>query len=159
MKTFEEKWTAWLDDQLRGKELADFEASLPDKAAAEAEKREAQKLGATPQTRTRRPRWATKNSSIINCANESQQKTRRRSTERESGDQFLVDDCPSGLVRCDIARLVSRLRIFRDAQPGTGGAIAISYTNLEYAGGSGVSPYATVSMFRSERRPGHGPVD
>jgi hypothetical protein len=46
MKTFEEKWTAWLDDQLTGKELAEFEASLPDKAAAEAEKRAAKKLGA-----------------------------------------------------------------------------------------------------------------
>jgi anti-sigma factor RsiW len=46
MKTFEEKWTAWLDGQLTGRELADFEASLPDKAAAEAEKRDARKLGA-----------------------------------------------------------------------------------------------------------------
>jgi anti-sigma factor RsiW len=45
MKTFEEKWTAWIDGQLSGKELAEFEASLPDKAAAEAEKRETQKLG------------------------------------------------------------------------------------------------------------------
>ncbi len=35
MKTFEEKWTAWLDDELSGNELAEFEASLPDKAAAE----------------------------------------------------------------------------------------------------------------------------
>src|SRR5712692_7647717 len=45
MKTFEEKWTAWLDGQLSGKELTDFEASLPDLAAAEAEKRDAKKLG------------------------------------------------------------------------------------------------------------------
>ncbi len=45
MKTFEEKWTAWLDGQLSGHELSEFEASLPDKAAAEAEKREAKKLG------------------------------------------------------------------------------------------------------------------
>ena len=45
MKTFEEKWTAWLDDQLTGRELAEFEASLPDKAAADAEKRGAKKLG------------------------------------------------------------------------------------------------------------------
>lgn len=45
MKTFEEKWTAWLDGQLTGKELEDFEASLPDKEAAEAEKRDATKLG------------------------------------------------------------------------------------------------------------------
>ena len=45
MKTFEEKWTAWLDDQLSGQELSEFEASLPDKAAAQAEKAEAKKLG------------------------------------------------------------------------------------------------------------------
>ena len=45
MKTFEEKWTAWIDGRLTGAELAEFEASLPDKAAAEAEKRDAQKLG------------------------------------------------------------------------------------------------------------------
>jgi anti-sigma factor RsiW len=46
MKTFEEKWTAWLDGRLSDKELAEFEASLPDKAAAEAERAEAKKLGA-----------------------------------------------------------------------------------------------------------------
>jgi anti-sigma factor RsiW len=46
MKTFEEKWTAWLDGRLGERELTEFEASLPDKAAAEAEKAEAKKLGA-----------------------------------------------------------------------------------------------------------------
>ncbi|HEV2840413.1 MAG TPA: hypothetical protein VGW39_03730 [Chthoniobacterales bacterium] len=46
MKTFEEKWTAWLDGELSGAELAEFEASLPDRAAAEEEKRDAKKLGA-----------------------------------------------------------------------------------------------------------------
>jgi anti-sigma factor RsiW len=46
MKTFEEKWTAWLDGRLSDRELAEFEASLPDKAAAEAEKAETKKLGA-----------------------------------------------------------------------------------------------------------------
>jgi len=46
MKTFEEKWTAWLDGQLSGRELSEFEAALPDKAAAETEKAEARKLGA-----------------------------------------------------------------------------------------------------------------
>jgi len=45
MKTFEEKWTAWIDGQLAGHELAEFEASLPDRAAAETEKRDALKLG------------------------------------------------------------------------------------------------------------------
>jgi hypothetical protein len=46
MKTFEEKWTAWLDGELSGAELAQFKAALPDRAAAEAEKRDAHKLGA-----------------------------------------------------------------------------------------------------------------
>src|ERR1041385_1468819 len=46
MKTFEEKWTAWLDGQLKGKELVEFEASLPDRTEAEAEKHETQKLSA-----------------------------------------------------------------------------------------------------------------
>jgi len=46
MKTFEEKWTAWLDGRLSDRELAEFEASLPDKAAAEAEKTDVKKLGA-----------------------------------------------------------------------------------------------------------------
>jgi hypothetical protein len=46
MKTFEEKWTSWLDGQLTGRELAEFEASLPDRAAAEAEKADAKKVGA-----------------------------------------------------------------------------------------------------------------
>lgn len=46
MKTFEEKWTAWIDGQLTGRELTEFEASLPDKTAAEAEKAQVKKLGA-----------------------------------------------------------------------------------------------------------------
>jgi len=46
MKTFEERWTAWLDGQLSGRELSEFEASLPDKAAAAAEKADGRKLGA-----------------------------------------------------------------------------------------------------------------
>src|SRR5258708_7280775 len=45
MKTFKEKWTAWLDGQLSRRELSEFEASLPDKAAADAEKADAKKLG------------------------------------------------------------------------------------------------------------------
>src|SRR5450755_774945 len=45
MKTFEEKFTAWIDGELAGKELVEFEASLPDKAAADLEKQDALKLG------------------------------------------------------------------------------------------------------------------
>ncbi len=45
MKTVEENWSAWIDDQLSGRELEDFLSSLPDRAAAEAEKRGAKQLG------------------------------------------------------------------------------------------------------------------
>ena len=46
MKTFEEKWTAWVDDELSDVERAEFEASLEDRAAAELEKNRLKKLGA-----------------------------------------------------------------------------------------------------------------
>lgn len=46
MKTFEENWTAWLDDRLSAEDTAEFEASLPDKLAAQAEKKSARQLGA-----------------------------------------------------------------------------------------------------------------
>jgi hypothetical protein len=45
MKTFEEKWTAWIDDQLTGRELEEFLTSLPDRRAAEAEKQSAKQVG------------------------------------------------------------------------------------------------------------------
>jgi hypothetical protein len=46
MKTFEEKWTAWIDDELSEAERIEFEASIEDLAAAKAEKNQARKLGA-----------------------------------------------------------------------------------------------------------------
>ncbi|MEO7165820.1 MAG: hypothetical protein ABI787_09260 [Spartobacteria bacterium] len=45
MKTFEEKWTAWVDDEMSETERAEFEATLEDRALAAAEKQEAHKLG------------------------------------------------------------------------------------------------------------------
>lgn len=46
MKTFEENWTAWVDDELNDAERAEFEASLDDLAAARAEKAQTRKLSA-----------------------------------------------------------------------------------------------------------------
>lgn len=46
MKTFEEKWTAWVDGEMSATERAEFEASLEDRPAAETEKNQAHKLGA-----------------------------------------------------------------------------------------------------------------
>ena len=55
MKTFEEKWTAWVDDELSAAERAEFEASLDDRAAALAEKNQAHKLGALLKEELRAP--------------------------------------------------------------------------------------------------------
>ncbi|HEY1771508.1 MAG TPA: hypothetical protein VGG02_14750 [Chthoniobacterales bacterium] len=49
MKTFEEKWTAWVDDQMNDEERIAFEASLDDPRAAAAEKNEARQLRALLQ--------------------------------------------------------------------------------------------------------------
>ena len=55
MKTFEEKWTAWVDDELSEGERAEFEASLDDRAGALAEKNQARKLGALLKEELRAP--------------------------------------------------------------------------------------------------------
>ena len=56
MKTFEENWTAWVDGELSDAELAEFEASLDDRVAAEAEKNQAHKLGALLKEQLQRAR-------------------------------------------------------------------------------------------------------
>jgi hypothetical protein len=55
MKTFEEKWTAWVDDEMSEAERAAFEASLDDPAGALAEKNQARKLGALLKEELRAP--------------------------------------------------------------------------------------------------------
>jgi anti-sigma factor RsiW len=45
MKTFEEKFTAWVDGQLKGRELAEFEAELPHALDARLDQHAAQQIG------------------------------------------------------------------------------------------------------------------
>src|ERR1039458_2319285 len=45
MKTFEEKFTAWVDGELKGRELAEFEAELPHALDARLDKHAANQLG------------------------------------------------------------------------------------------------------------------
>lgn len=45
MKTFEEKFTAWVDGKLDGQELAGFEKELEKQPGAQADKQEAHRLG------------------------------------------------------------------------------------------------------------------
>ena len=45
MKPFEELYTAWIDGHLIGDELAEFERTLPDRAAAEADRADVRRCG------------------------------------------------------------------------------------------------------------------
>jgi len=45
MKPFEELYTAWIDGRLTGEELAEFERTLPDRAAAETDRAQARSCG------------------------------------------------------------------------------------------------------------------
>ncbi len=101
MKTFEEKWTAWLDGQLSGRELTEFEASLPDKAAAEAEKAAAKKLGALLKARKN----CTRNCWAISGV--------WRPPDRRS---HMVDDSPAAVDWDRVARCLFGFCDFRHAR-------------------------------------------
>lgn len=45
MKPFEERYTAWIDGRLTGDELAEFERTLPDRTAADADRAQARRCG------------------------------------------------------------------------------------------------------------------
>ena len=45
MKTFEERYTAWIDGKLQGADLAAFERELEDRSAAEADRQSVHQLG------------------------------------------------------------------------------------------------------------------
>ncbi|HEY4282924.1 MAG TPA: hypothetical protein VGM62_07645 [Chthoniobacterales bacterium] len=151
MKTFEEKWTAWVDDQLEGDELAQFEASLPDRAAAETEKRAAKKLGMLLQREL-------KASSMLNADFFNHQLRER--IERED-----PDDTPSrqgaGLsVWWPIRRLVwagaASLAVFiaiavfvmRDEEPAEPSQYLTQVTNARLDQANG--PDATFTIFETQ---------
>jgi len=58
MKTHEEKFTAWVDGQLKGRELAEFEAALPHALDARLDKHAAQQIGELLRDHGRAPELA-----------------------------------------------------------------------------------------------------
>jgi anti-sigma factor RsiW len=151
MKTFEEKWTAWLDGELRGKELAEFEASLPDRAAAEAERLEARKLGALLKDQL----------SARAMGNEEffDHQLRER-IERESPDESAVGRASRPRFSWTIGRLawsgatalalfvVCAFFVMRSKEPADQSQYLSQILNARVD--PGVSPYATVSMFQTK---------
>jgi hypothetical protein len=95
MKTFEEKWTAWLDGQLSGKELTEFEASLPDLAAAEAEKRDALRLGAFLKEQLAAQALSNEESLVISCRNGSRVTRKIDIVQHRHGGRFRAWSGPA----------------------------------------------------------------
>ena len=138
MKTFEEKWTAWLDDQLSGRELSEFEASLPDKAAAQAEKAEAKKLGELLKREL--SAHSLKNEEFFShqlrerIVQESGEQRRERRSPKSNLQ--LVDDSAPAVGGHGVARCVFNLHRPGDASGKTGRGIAIPDTDSQCPGRS-----------------------
>ncbi len=150
MKTFEEKWTAWIDGELTGAERVEFEASLPDKTAAEAEKRDAQKLGT----------FLKEHLECHAMGNEEffQHQLRERMTAEDRGSRR--ESAGSGRVWWPIGRLVwvgaTAVAIFsvctffvmREKAPTDQSQYLSQILNARVD--PAVSPNATISMFESK---------
>ena len=148
MKTFEEKWTAWLDDQLAGEELAAFEASLPDRAAAEAEKRDAKKLGAF----LKRELSASLLTNEDFFSHQLKERIAREEGNRtESGARSTWWTIPR-LVWSGAAALALFVIVALVVLPGDEPAEQSQYLSqvLNARVDSGVNPNATVSMFEAK---------
>ena len=151
MKTFEEKWTAWLDGELSGKELAEFEASLPDKAAAEAEKREAKKLGAFLKEQLASARPEQRGVFQSSTAGADRARSDARPSAGETSVLGLVDDSASGLGGSDFARDLYSLHGFGAAGEKHRADQSQYLTQILNARvDPAVSPDATISIFESK---------
>jgi anti-sigma factor RsiW len=153
MKTFEEKWTAWVDDKLSDAERAEFEGSLDDRVAAEAEKRQTHKLRALLQEELQ-PR-AMGNEEFfhhqlrnrIAVAEKEQPATRPASQLRESWWTIprLVWTGVSSLA----VFAVCMFFVMRQGQAPEQSQYLTQILNARVD--PGVSPYATVSIFQTKQ--------
>ena len=115
MKTFEEKWTAWLDGQLSGRELSEFEASLPDKAAAEIEKADAKKLGVLLKSELGAPALTNEEFFSHQLRERIVHESSVPSVEREAKGLHVVDNSPPVVDGDRVARRFFDFYSFRDS--------------------------------------------
>ena len=150
MKTFEEKWTAWLDGQLTGKELEEFEASLPDISAAELEKQEAQKLSVLLKTQVAAPVMTNVDFFHHQLRTEIERESRPAvQTERETRASWWTFGrlAWSGAAAVVLAAAVTFLAMRDD---NIGGQSAYTQNVLNARLGPEVNQYATISMFETK---------
>lgn len=148
MKTFEEKWTAWLDGQLTGKELEDFEASLPDREAAEGEKRAATKLGTLLKQELGAPPF--NNEEFF--SHQLRERIVRESTQGRHGERSTWWTIPrlvwTGAVSLALF-MICAVVVMRDKNPGEPSEYLTEILNLRVD--SAVSPNATISVFETKQ--------
>ncbi len=151
MKTFEEKWTAWLDGQLTGKELEEFEASLPDRAAAEQEKQEAQKLSVLLKTQVAAPVMTNvdffHHQLRTQIERESRPATQPAARETRASWWTIGRLAWSGAASLALAAVIAFF-VMRDDN--IGGQSTYTQNVLNARIGPEVSPYATISMFETK---------
>jgi anti-sigma factor RsiW len=150
MKTFEEKWTAWVDGELSDKALLEFEASLPDKTAADAEKRDAKKLGALLKRELGTP--ALTNEDFF--SHQLRERITRESAEASRGQEVEVSTWWTirrlfwtGTASLAIF-LIFAVFVMRDKNPAEQSQYLSQILNARVD--PVVSPNATVSMFEAK---------
>ncbi len=147
MKTFEEKWTAWIDDQLNGGELDDFLASLPDRAAAESEKQSAKQVGSL----LREQAVALSNVDFFNHQlRERLDRNEEHDAEYESTStgSWTIRRLLWGAATSFAIFIICAVFLFRDKTP----ASQSQYLSeiLSYRVDPNVSPNASISMFEKK---------
>ena len=151
MKTFEEKWTAWLDGQLTGKELEEFEASLPDRAAAELEKQETHKLGALLREQIAAP--AMTNVEFFHHQLRSEIERDSRPAAQPAGTETRASWWTIGRLAWSGAAsvaLAAVIAFFMIRDDKIGGQSTYTQNVLNARIGPEVNSYATISMFETK---------
>lgn len=151
MKTFEEKWTAWVDDELSDAERAEFEASLDDRAAAEAEKLRAQKLGALLkeqfQPRTMGNEEFFHHQLRDRIASETKQAAARPAPQRRESWWTIRRLLWTGATSLAVFALCTFFVLREEPAPDQSQYLT---QILEARVDPGVNPYATVSIFQTK---------
>ena len=150
MKTFEEKWTAWLDGQLTGKELEEFEGSLPDISAAELEKQDAKKLSALLKEQIAAPAMTNVEFFHHQLRSEIERDSRpatQPARETRAGWWTIGRLAWSGAASVALAAVFAFF-VMRDDN--VGGPSGYTQNVLNARIGPEVNSYATISMFETK---------
>ncbi len=151
MKTFEENWTAWIDGELRGKELAEFEASLPNRSAAEAEKLEAQKLGALLKEQLCAPAMGNEeffNHQLRGRIETDETRTSTAGESRRPRFSWTIGRLVWTGATALALFVVCTFFVMRSKEPADQSQYLTQILNARVD--PGMSPYATVSMFQAK---------